>query len=238
MKLLGCLQACREACSRVMHHGAARVQFMCRHLAWSGPGPRLGELGAAEGDVARGSVQRADALLQRQQALVDLRALQPRLPARVHAAGQTWGVTTTRGRLQALTILQVTHAHPRSSAILGQYAPASLLGSARAACGCILLLEARPLKLPQLLTSIKLPQSLECNRSMVDGAPIVVVGVGAALAAGQVDERDLADLAPALALAPPFQRKLRACLGFCPQTCKSWKVPELAAQCETRILAF
>ena len=42
---------------------------------------RLSELGAAEGHVARDAVQRADALLQRQQALVDLRALQPRLPA-------------------------------------------------------------------------------------------------------------------------------------------------------------
>ena len=41
----------------------------------------LGELGAPEGHVLRGSVQSANALLQRQQALVDLRALQPRLPA-------------------------------------------------------------------------------------------------------------------------------------------------------------
>ena len=40
----------------------------------------LGQLGAAEGDVASDGVQRADALLERQEALVDLRPLQPCLP--------------------------------------------------------------------------------------------------------------------------------------------------------------
>ena len=69
--------ACRQGMSLRARMQACGIQG----LAWAAP--RLGELGAAEGHVLRGGVQRADALLQRQQALVDLRALQPRLPARV-----------------------------------------------------------------------------------------------------------------------------------------------------------
>jgi len=183
---------CRGCSAR----GAAREQPARRRAR----GRHLGELGAAEGHMARDAVQRADALLERQQALVDLGALQPRLPARARAqpglgaaprahAAPCWSLTAA--------------AHTRDLCLPAVQTRAPVPEHVRARVG--MLTSSRP------TSSGNAAQHLPQGWRPGGRAPVVLVRVGAALAAGQVDERDLADLAPALALAPALQRKLRAC---------------------------